>query len=226
MGVRSIYLMMQAVVSLNVKFPKEELYVFSPELYAHCLRVADYAMILFECAVLTKHFYCVEIEGKYLPEQIKFAMQYHDAGKMAIPPHVLNKAGKLTEEEWGIMRRHPEYGAAMTDHDFTADFQWDEGTRQLVRSVAMQHHERWDGLGYPGQMKEREISIWARLCAIADTYDAITSCRVYRGAQGHEHASQVIRSQAGKQFDPEWVKVFSLCEDKFVRYLRRELAAS
>lgn len=123
----------------------------------------------------------------------------HDIGKMGIPDHILHKPGPLTDEEWVIMRQHPAYA------------------RELLSPIAYLapameipcfHHERWDGSGYPQGLRATEIPLSARLFAIVDVYDALTSDRPYRPAWPKEDAIAYIREQAGILFDPQMVKTF------------------
>lgn len=122
----------------------------------------------------------------------------HDIGKIIVPTEVLNKAGDLTDEEWAIMKRHPEAGLELVaDIDFPGD----------VRAIIRNHHERWDGKGYPDGLKDREIPFAARILCVADVYDALTTARSYRDSLTHARAAQVMRESTG-QFDPELLETF------------------
>ncbi|HND48778.1 MAG TPA: GAF domain-containing protein, partial [Anaerolineales bacterium] len=123
----------------------------------------------------------------------------HDIGKMGVPDAILHKPGDLTESEWQIMRQHPSFAYQMLSP-----------ITYLKRAIEISycHHERWDGSGYPHGLKGEEIPLAARVFAIVDVFDALTSNRPYRKAWTHEKAYQYIQSQAGKHFDPEIVKVF------------------
>ena len=123
----------------------------------------------------------------------------HDIGKMGIPDAVLLKPGPLTDEEWEIMRKHPRYAYEMLT------------PIQYLRSaldIPYGHHEKWDGSGYPRGLKGEEIPLAARIFAVADVWDALTSDRPYRPAWTKARALEYIREQAGKHFDPQVVKVF------------------
>lgn len=123
----------------------------------------------------------------------------HDIGKMGIPDAILNKPGKLNDYELSIMRRHPVYAYEMLkDIDY------------LAPSLAIPycHHERWDGTGYPRGLKGTEIPVEARIFALVDAWDAITSDRPYRKAMSKEMALMTIRNESGTHFDPEIAKVF------------------
>jgi putative nucleotidyltransferase with HDIG domain len=120
----------------------------------------------------------------------------HDIGKIGISDSILHKPGKLTEDEWKIMRIHPDIGARIV-----------EGIPFLQETlpVIRYHHERWDGSGYPIGLKERDIPIQARIFAVADVFDALTSSRSYRKRSSPESALQYLQEQAGILFDAEIV---------------------
>jgi putative nucleotidyltransferase with HDIG domain len=122
----------------------------------------------------------------------------HDIGKIIVPTEVLNKAGNLTAEEWAIMKRHPEAGLELVgDIDFPGE----------VRSVIRNHHERWDGTGYPDGLAGEDIPFAARILCVADVYDALTTARSYRDSMSHARAAEEMRSSQG-QFDPQLLGTF------------------
>ncbi len=123
----------------------------------------------------------------------------HDVGKLGIPDAILLKPGPLTEEEWAVMRKHPEYA-----------YRW-LSTIEFLRpalDIPYCHHERWDGTGYPRGLRGQEIPLAARIFAVVDVFDALTSDRPYRKAWSREEAVRYIREQAGRHFDPEVVEAF------------------
>ncbi len=123
----------------------------------------------------------------------------HDIGKVGIPEHILCKAGPLSIDEWTVMRNHPIIGAQIVAPiAFLAD------TVELIRH----HHERFDGTGYPDRLAAEAIPLGARIFTIADSFDAMTSDRPYRGAIGVEQALEELRDGAGSQFDPDIVREF------------------
>jgi len=123
----------------------------------------------------------------------------HDIGKMGVPDRILHKQGKLTAEEWEIMKKHPEYGYEMLSNiDFLHD----------SRDIVLYHHERWDGMGYPTGLKGEEIPLSARVFAIIDVWDAVTNDRPYHKAWSTERALQYVREERGKHFDPNVVDTF------------------
>ncbi len=123
----------------------------------------------------------------------------HDIGKMAIPDHILHKPGELTDEEWEVMKKHPEFAAEMLSSI---------AYLQQALDIPRYHHERWDGSGYPEGLSGKEIPLSARLFAVVDVWDALRSDRPYRPAWSDEQALDYIVEQSGKQFDPEIVKEF------------------
>ena len=140
----------------------------------------------------------------------------HDIGKVGIPDNVLQKSGKLTEEEFAIMQTHTTLGARALEK---AQKECHEGGRflQLAREIALTHHERWDGKGYPQQLRGESIPLSGRLMAVADVYDALRSVRCYKSAMEHDKVVNIIRQESGKQFDPEVVDAFLEIEQKFLK---------
>ena len=130
----------------------------------------------------------------------------HDIGKVAIPDAILLKPGKLTPDEYEVMKRHAAIGAA-TLNEVLQSYP-EAAFLEMARDIAATHHERYDGRGYPRGLAGEQIPWAGRIMALADVYDAITSRRVYKAAQSHEHACGVIRSESGKQFGPRVVQAF------------------
>ena len=123
----------------------------------------------------------------------------HDLGKMAVPDSILNKAGPLTELEWEVMRRHPIYAYQfLSSIDYLAP----------ALEIPYCHHEKWDGTGYPRGLKEDQIPLSARIFAVVDVWDSLTSERVYRSTWSREQALEYIRDQSGKYFDPRVANTF------------------
>jgi putative two-component system response regulator len=131
----------------------------------------------------------------------------HDIGKVGIPDHILLKPGKLTPEEWRVMKTHARLGAeaielAERDAERPVEF------LALAKDIAHHHHERWDGGGYPDGLAGEAIPLAARFMAIADVYDAIISPRVYKPPMPFERAREIIASERGRQFDPDLTDAF------------------
>jgi cyclic di-GMP phosphodiesterase len=123
----------------------------------------------------------------------------HDMGKIGIPDSILHKPDKLTDEEWAIMRQHPQLA-----YDMLYPIEY----LRPALDIPLTHHEKWDGTGYPRGLKGEEIPIVARLFAVVDVWDALTSDRPYRPAWSQEEALTYIREQSGKHFDPQVVDLF------------------
>ncbi len=164
----------------------------------------------------------VILEELDIPETDKVdivrVISLHDIGKVAIPDSILLKPGKLTDEEFAIMKRHAIIGGDIL-HEIQQSLPIEEtGLRRLIQTtvdIVYCHHERPDGLGYPeGKMLE-EIPVSARITALCDVYDALSSERPYKEAYPHDRCRDIIVSESGKQFDPEVVEAFLRAEDKF-----------
>jgi len=140
-------------------------------------------------------------------ERVLWAAPMHDIGKIGIPDRILQKPGKLEPDEWTIMRQHTIIGSEILK-DASADF------IKLASSIALSHHEKWDGSGYPQGTKSTDIPIAGRIVALADVFDALTSDRVYRPAMPMEKALSIIREGRGSHFDPELVDAFCSIEDE------------
>ncbi len=131
-------------------------------------------------------------------QMLRWGVLLHDVGKLRVPAEILNKESKLTEEEWEILSQHPAYGAEMV-----APL---EGWLGEWAKAAGEHHERWDGAGYPAGLSSTDISLAGRITAVADAYDVITSKRSYKKAMSDEAARQELLRCSGQQFDPEVVR--------------------
>jgi putative nucleotidyltransferase with HDIG domain len=151
----------------------------------HCVRVADLACALWER---------VSVGDETSRFWFRIGALLHDVGKLLVPAEVLNKPGKLDEEEWAMVRRHPSAGVELLAD---IEFPWD------VRPIVESHHERWDGTGYPHGLAGDAIPLTARVVCIADVYDALTSRRSYKEPFTHEEAMSVMRRERGLAFDPE-----------------------
>jgi putative two-component system response regulator len=137
-------------------------------------------------------------------EQLVHAAPMHDIGKIGIPDQVLLKPGKLDDEELAVMRTHPQLGADILDKSTSALI-------KLAHTVALYHHEKWDGTGYPFGMKGEEIPLEARIVAVADVFDALLSKRPYKEAWPVEKAVEEIKSQVNRHFDPQVVEAMLSC---------------
>lgn len=134
-------------------------------------------------------------------ELIYMASPLHDIGKIGIPDGILLKKGRLTEEEMIIMRRHVEYGGGLLDNHPAP-------VLRMARTIALNHHEKWDGSGYPCKLAAEAIPIEARIVAICDVFDALTSVRPYKTAWSFDDAMGYLQKNAGGHFDPRLVELF------------------
>ena len=158
-----------------------------PYTFEHSKRVAEYSQRIARA---------MKLKGEEV-EQIRLAARVHDLGKIGVPNHVLHKEGPLTDDEWEVMRDHPEMG-----YEILAKFPEYKHGRELVRS----HHERYDGLGYPAGLTGRHLKLGAQIIAVADTLDAMTSDRPYRAGLPVTVALETLRSGKGSQFHPDVVE--------------------
>ncbi len=172
------------------------------ETAGHSFRVALYAVALAKA---------MGIRGEAL-KALEWGALLHDVGKMVVPDEILRKSGPLTEEEWLIMKQHPGWG-----YEMLAEVRF---LQPAAIDVVYSHHERWDGQGYPRGLAEEQIPLVARIFAVVDAYDALTSDRPYRRACGHQTALTELRRVAGQQLDPEAVEVFCQLSEVELRRLR------
>ncbi|HZO90187.1 MAG TPA: diguanylate cyclase [Chthonomonadaceae bacterium] len=171
--------------------------------HQHILRVQRYAM------ATARH---MGLSGDEL-EGLNTGALLHDIGKLGVPEYVLLKPGRLTDEEFAKIKKHPEIGAAILD---PVHFPWP------VLPVVKYHHEKWNGTGYPEGLKGEEIPLIARILAVADVYDALTSSRSYRNAWSHERTIETIKKDSGSHFDPKVVEAFLEVIDDVVAEMAQE----
>jgi response regulator RpfG family c-di-GMP phosphodiesterase len=160
------------------------------EIEGHCERVTSFTMILAEA---------MGVPHQQYPDLERGAL-LHDVGKIGIPDKILFKPGPLNAAEWEIMRQHPVIGYRMCTKV--------RSLQKAAEEIVLCHHEQWDGSGYPQGLRGEEIPLGARIFALADALDAMTSDRPYRAALSLEEASAELERCAGKQFDPQVVKAF------------------
>jgi len=139
--------------------------------------------------------------SEYEAEQLKQAAPMHDVGKIGIPDSVLLKPGRLNENEYEHMKQHALIGAKILENSTSP-------LLQLAHKLALEHHEKWDGTGYPYGLKGEEISIEGRIVTIADVFDALTSKRPYKKAWSVEESIDLLKDEAGKHFDPQLIDLF------------------
>ncbi len=186
-----------------------------PETGQHLERMRIYSRIITEFLVGDDAF--EEPVSEDYPKLIYLTSPLHDIGKVGIPDCVLLKPGRLSNREFEIMKTHTTIGAATLD----AAVRQYPGVAylDLARSIALTHHERFDGSGYPRGLADRDIPLCGRIVALADVYDALTSKRMYKQAFAHDVARSMILEQSGKHFDPCVVRSFIQCEEQFLDVL-------
>ncbi|QYJ85704.1 two-component system response regulator [Shewanella mesophila] len=166
----------------------------------HVIRMSHYAKLLAQQAGLPDKF-C---------ELIYNAAPMHDIGKIGTPDSILKKPAKLDKDEWIEMQRHAEIGAEIIgDHN--------DPLLEMAKRIALSHHEKWDGSGYPNGLSGEDIPLEGRIVAIADVFDALTSIRPYKKAWTIEDTMNLIESESGKHFDPDLVVHFSAILDEAVK---------
>lgn len=171
----------------------------SKETGNHVKRVANYCRLLAQYMSLSRE----DVESIYL------ASPMHDIGKITIPDGILNKPGKLLPEERTRMQEH-----TISGHDILA-----ESSRSLLKTaaeIALSHHERWDGEGYPKKLKKKEVPLFGRICAVADVFDALASERAYKKAWPIDRVLDYIAENREKQFDPEIVDILLANSQEFI----------
>jgi putative two-component system response regulator len=166
---------------------------------AHIQRMSNYAAAIARKLGLSER----------VVESILYAAPMHDVGKIGIPDHILLKPGKLGPDEWEIMKQHTVMGASILKGPNT-------GFIKLAEIIAVTHHEKWDGSGYPKGLKGIQINLAGRITAIADVFDALTSKRPYKEPLSLEKAVTIIRKQRGLHFDPDVVDAFFAVQDEIV----------
>lgn len=172
----------------------------SKETGNHVKRVAEYSKLF------ALHYGIDEVEA----EMLKQASPMHDIGKVAIPDAVLNKPGRFNEEERKIMDTHAQLGYDMLKMS-------NRPLLKMAATVAYEHHEKWDGTGYPRGLKGEDIHIYGRITALADVFDALGSDRCYKKAWGDDKIFNMFKEERGKHFDPDLVDIFFDNLEEFLR---------
>jgi len=185
---------------------------------AHIKRTKLYIKLL--CSyMLEKGLYRERLSQEF-SEIMYRASPLHDIGKVAIPDTILKKPGRLTREEFEVMKTHAIIGKNILDNALIGDK--DNKFLKVARNIAHYHHEKWDGTGYPQGLKGKNIPIEGRIMAIADVYDALTSKRVYKESFDFEIAEEIIVNEKGNHFDPLLVEIFMELKEEFKEIAIRE----
>jgi putative two-component system response regulator len=182
-----------------------------PETGAHLERVMNYSRVLAQ-QLPAMGMWTDQIDAEFV-RLIYSTSPLHDIGKVGMPDGVLLKPGRLSDREFDIMKTHTLIGAQTLDAALQRFPQ--AKYLRMARDIAASHHERYDGAGYPAKLKGEQIPLCARIVAVADVYDALTSKRVYKSAMAHEVAKGIIAGDSGTHFDPAIVDAFVGIEDTF-----------
>lgn len=184
----------------------------------HIRRTQEYVRLLAQRLAELPRYGSI-LNAAYI-EQVAKSAPLHDIGKIAIPDNILLKPGKLTEDEFTIMKTHSMRGYDMLKQ--AGSFMGEQGEFfRVAMDIARHHHEKWDGSGYPDGVAGDAIPLAARLMAVADVYDALCSARPYKRRMSHEQASSFIVDGRGRHFDPEVVDAFLAVTDEFIKISER-----
>ena len=183
-----------------------------PETGAHLERMRSYSRVLAQHLSRQAKF-ASRVDADYV-RMIYLTSPLHDIGKVGIPDSVLLKPARLSDREFDMMKQHTLIGAetleaALLQHPEAAFL-------RMGRDIALTHHERWDGSGYPQGLAGEDIPLCGRIVALADVYDALTTKRVYKNAFEHDVAKSIIIEESGSHFDPDMVEAFLAAESEFV----------
>jgi putative two-component system response regulator len=177
----------------------------------HIMRTTNYVRTIAEDLV-THQKEGYELSPEHAEDIIE-ASKLHDIGKVAMPDNVLLKPGKLTAEEFDIIKTHPLHGAKLLDD--AVDKLGNDGLLREARNITLGHHEKWNGTGYPSGSKGQETPLSARITAVADVFDALTSDRPYKKAFSNEDAFRILYEDAGSHFDPYLIEIVKRHEEDF-----------
>ena len=184
--------------------------VRNKETGAHLKRTQEYMKVMLE--EFEKSFNTGEFEEQKTIEDIGVAATLHDIGKVGIPDEILNKPGKLTDEEYEQMKQHTIIGHQILENTYSDKISND--ILEYAKEITIHHHEKYDGTGYPDGLKGDKIDIISRIMAVIDVYDALANDRIYKKAMPYSEVEDYIISQSGKAFDPKIVNVFVNSKEK------------
>ena len=186
----------------------------------HVFKTAAYTEIILR-QMQKDGFYAEQLSEEYIDEVVRSA-PLHDVGKIAVSDVILNKPGRLTDEEFRIMQSHTTEGGKIIEKAM-ALVDEDSGYLNEAKNLALYHHEKWNGKGYPTGLKEEEIPLSARVMAVADVFDALVSRRSYKEPFTIEKALEIIRTDAGTHFDPLVAQAFLNAEDEVRRVAKMQM---
>ncbi len=185
----------------------------------HIKRTTEYVRLLSE-ELKSRGLYEKTLTRDYM-KNLVMAAPMHDVGKIAIPDAILQKPGKLTDQEYEIMKTHAERGGKIIKETFgnTGDDEYEK----MAYEVARHHHEKWNGKGYPDNLSKEQIPLCARIMAVADVFDAVSAKRCYRDALPIEECFEIIEKGRGEDFDPVIADIFLESKDKIMSIYQKEL---
>lgn len=218
LSITSIYLLMENPAVKEAKeYHKEMIMGFATLVEnkdnntgGHIRRTSMYAEII--ARELRKDMHYHYTITKDFMDNLIIAAPMHDIGKIGIPDHILQKPGKLDDEEYEIMKTHSAIGAQIISDTFGHTM--DDKYKDMAYQVALYHHEKWNGRGYPTGLKEHDIPLCARIMAVADVFDAVSAKRCYRDAMPLEKCFNIISEGRGRDFDPDVVDAFFRCREE------------
>jgi putative nucleotidyltransferase with HDIG domain len=187
----------------SISIPVQAVQAFAAMAKAHDRSTGEHAGRLVKLAEVTARKLGLPEEEMYT---VRLSALLHDIGKVGVPEAILNKPGKLNDEEWSEMRKHPEIGRQILEQV--------GGAFSHIASIVAAHHERWDGLGYPNGLAGEGIPLAARIITVVDAYDAMTERRVYREPMTDEAARAELRRCSNQQFDTRVVEAFLAALDE------------
>ena len=190
----------------------------------HVRKTAAYADLILQ-ELKKENVYTDQLTDTFISDVVHSA-PLHDIGKIQVSDTILNKPGKLTDEEFGVMKTHTTAGADVIRHAMDMVSESDSGYLREAMNLANFHHEKWNGTGYPCGLKGEEIPLSARIMAVADVFDALVSRRSYKDPFSFEKAMQIIQEGSGTHFDPRIVDAFVRAEDEVRRVMNSVMPAS
>lgn len=192
----------------------------------HIKRTKKYVQIIAD--ELLKINYSRQLINKDWTNRLSQAASLHDLGKLPIPNHVLSKPGRLTDEEFALIKKHPEFGAKIIKESLNKI--GDPVFQNLAYEMALTHHERWDGTGYPNHLKGNEIPLSGQIMAIADVFDAVSQNRCYRAAMTLDESFKIISDGIGTHFNPDiataFIRARPTVERAYMQFLEEQMEAS
>lgn len=185
---------------------------------AHVKRTAEYSVLISQAA-MERGLFSEEINEDFI-KLIYKAAPMHDIGKIVVADHILKKPGRFTDAEFDEMKRHTTEGERIVKEVLSNTE--NDAYIKLTSDIAMYHHEKWDGSGYPSKLQQNQIPLCARILAIADVFDALVSPRCYKEPMPPDQAFEIIKKDAGSHFDPVLAEVFLSLKPQALEIMKHE----